>query len=95
MPTHFRRNSEIPGILMLHYADLTKSDVQTAQRFRFTRPLRTILDLIEANTVERGFIRQALRQAIDRGLITRRQIQNTQLSEPTRKIVEQILRRVA
>lgn len=95
VPTHFRRNSEIPGILVLHYADLAKSEVQTAQGFKFTRPLRTILDLIEANTVERGFIRQALRQAIDRGLITRRQIQNTQLSESTRKIIEQILRRVA
>src|SRR5216684_835448 len=95
VPMHFRRNSEIPGILVLHYADLAKSDVQTAQGFRFTRPLRTILDLIEANTVERGFIRQALWQAIDRGLITRPQIRNTQLSEQARRIVEKVLRRVA
>ncbi len=95
VPMHFRRNSEIPGILVLHYADLAKSDVQTAQGFRFTHPLRTVLDLIEANTVERGFIRQALRQAIDRGLITRPQIRNTQLSEQARRIVEKVLRRVA
>ncbi len=95
VPTHFRRNSEIPGILVLHYADLAKNDVQTAQGFRFTHPLRTVLDLIEANTVERGFIRQALRQAIDRGLITRPQIRNTQLSEQARRIVEKVLRRVA
>jgi len=95
VPTHFRRNSEIPGILVLHYANLGKNDVQTAQGFKFTRPLRTILDLIEADTVEHGFIRQALKQAIDRGLITRRQIRDTQLSEQARKIVEQILRRVA
>jgi hypothetical protein len=27
----FRHNSEIPGILVLHYADLPESDVQTAQ----------------------------------------------------------------
>jgi predicted transcriptional regulator of viral defense system len=95
VPMHFRRNSEIPRILVLHYADLAKNDVQTAQGFKFTRPLRTILDLIEADTVERGFIRQALRQAIDRGLITRRQIRDTQLSEQARRIVEQVLRRVA
>src|SRR6516164_1549508 len=44
VPTGFRRNSEIPGILVLHYADLPASDVDTAQGFRFTRPLRTILD---------------------------------------------------
>ena len=95
VPMHFRRNSEIPRILVLHYADLAKSDVQTAQGFKFTRPLRTILDLIEADTVERSFIRQALRQAIDRGLITRRQIRDTQLSEQARKIIEQVLQRVA
>jgi predicted transcriptional regulator of viral defense system len=95
VPTHFRRNSDIPGILVLHYADLSEGDVQTAQGFKFTRPLRTILDLIEAGTVERAFIRQALRQAIDRGLITRQQIRSVRMSEPARKIVEEALRRAA
>jgi predicted transcriptional regulator of viral defense system len=95
VPTDFRRNSEIPGILVLHYADLPESDVQTAQGFKFTRPLRAILDLIEAGTVERTFIRQALRQAVDRGLITRQQIRNTRMSGPARKFVEEVLRRAA
>ena len=95
VPTDFRRNSAVPGILLLHYADLPVSDIQTAQGFKFTRPLRTILDVIEAGTVERNFIRQALTQAIDRGLITRGQIRNRQLSGPARKIVEEVLRRAA
>src|SRR5260370_25672624 len=95
VPTHFRRNSDIPGILVLHYADLADEDVQTAQGFKFTRPLRTILDLIEAGTVEQRFVRQALRQAVDRGLITRQQIRNARMSGPARKIVEEVLRRVA
>jgi hypothetical protein len=95
VPTDFRRNSAVPGILLLHYAALPESDIQTAQGFKFTRPLRTILDVIEAGTVERNFIRQALTQAIDRGLITRQQIRNRQLSGPARKIVEEALRRAA
>jgi len=95
VPTDFRRNSEIPGILILHYADLPESDVQAAQGYRFTRPLRTILDLIDAGTVERTFINQALRQALDRGLIRRQQIYTTRMSGPARKIVENVLRRVA
>ena len=90
VPTDFRRNSDIPGILVLHYADLPESDVQTAQGFKFTRPLRAILDLIEAGTVERNFIRQALRQAVDRGLITRQQIRNARMSGPARKFVEEV-----
>jgi len=95
VPKDFRRNSEIPGILVLHYADLPESDVQTAQGFKLTRPLRAILDLIEAGTVERNFIRQAIRQAVDRGLIIRQQIRNAQMSGPARKIFEEVLRKAA
>lgn len=95
VPTHFRRNSAIPGILVLHYADLADEDVQTAQGFKRTRPLRTILDLIEADTVERAFLRQALRQALDRGLINRHQIKSVKLSVPAQSVFEDLLRRVA
>ncbi|MCP5118300.1 MAG: hypothetical protein GY953_46395, partial [bacterium] len=59
VPARFRRNSEIPGILVLHYSDPPASAVQAAQGFKFTRPLRTILDLVDADTVERNFLRQA------------------------------------
>ena len=93
VPTHFRRNSEIPGVLVLHYADLPDSDVETAQGFKLTRPLRAILDMIEAGTVERNFIRQAVTQGVDRGLITRQQIENARMSGPARQIVEEALRR--
>ena len=95
VPTHFRRNSEIPGVLVLHYADLPDSDVETAQGFKLTRPLRAILDLIEAGTVERNFIRQAVTQGVDRGLIARQQIENARMSGPARQIVEEALRRAA
>ena len=95
VPTSFRRSSDIPGILVLHYADLPETDVQTAQGFKFTRPLRTILDLIDSGTVERNFIRQAIRQAVGRGLITRHQIRNAHMSGPARKMVGEALRRAA
>ena len=93
--TDFRRNSDIPGVLVLHYADLPESEVQTAQGFKFTRPLRTILDVIEAGTVERNFIRQALRQSVERGLIGRQQTRNARMSGSARKIIDEALRRIA
>src|SRR5271166_1077840 len=95
VPANFRRNSDIPGIVVLYYGDLLKSEIQTGPGYKYTRPLRTILDLIEAGRVERTFIRQALRQAVDRGLITRQQLRNVQLSETARKMVEDALRRAA
>jgi predicted transcriptional regulator of viral defense system len=95
VPMHFRRSGEVPGILRLHYAALAESDIKVAQGFKLTRPLKTILDLIEAGTVERRFIRQALRQALDRGLVTRHQIRDTRLSEPARRLIEEVVPRVA
>jgi hypothetical protein len=95
VPTNFRRNSEIPGILTLHYANLPEEDVQTAQGFKFTRPLRSILDLMEEGTVERHFIRQALKQALNRGLITHHQIQDRHLSGEARKMFDEFMRQAA
>src|ERR1035437_5271372 len=95
VPTNFRRNSDIAGIVVLHYRNLLKSEIQVGPGYKYTRPLRTILALIEAGKVERTCIRQALRQAVDRGLITRQQLRNAQLSETARKAVEDALRRAA
>jgi predicted transcriptional regulator of viral defense system len=81
VPSHFRRNSEIPEILVLHYADLPASDVEAAQGFKFTRPLRTIIDLIQADSVSKDILKQAIRQALERGLITRRQVSTAEMSE--------------
>lgn len=95
VPTHFRRNSKMPGIVVLHYADLPMTDVVIGSGYKYTQPLRTILDLIEAGSVERTFIRQALRQAVDRGLITRQQLRNAKMSETARRIAADVLRRAA
>lgn len=95
VPETFRKNSQIPGILVLHYCDLPDSDVEFATGFRFTRPLRTILDVIESGEMERSLVCQAVRQACARGMITRRQIRNTSMSDPARKLIDGALRRVA
>jgi predicted transcriptional regulator of viral defense system len=95
VPMHFRRNSEVPAILVLHHADLPDEHVQTAQGFKYTRPLRTILDLIEADNVERTFLRQALRQGLHRGLITRSEIKRVKLSPPAQRIFHDLVRQVA
>jgi predicted transcriptional regulator of viral defense system len=95
VPMDFRRNGEIPGVLVLHYADLPESDVETAQGFKLTTPMRAILDLIEADTVERTFILQGLIQGVNRGLITLREIWETRMSESARRIVEEAMRLAA
>jgi hypothetical protein len=92
VPVNFRRSSNIPGIVVLHYRDLPKSEIQIGPGYRYTRPLRTVLDLIEDGTVEQTFIRQALRQSVDRGLITRHQLRTAILSETAKEMVNDTLR---
>jgi hypothetical protein len=57
--------------------------------------LRTILDLIEADSVERPFLRQALRQALHRGLITRSEVRRVKLSPRAQRVFQDLLRQVA
>ena len=70
VPQAFRRNSDKPAILILHKAHLPADDIQDMHGFRCTSPLRTLIDLIEAETVSPDLIRQALREGLAKGLIT-------------------------
>ena len=74
VPRNFRRNSEIPRVLVLHFADLSRGDIGAADGARVTRPMRTILDLLEGGEVPPGTLRQALREGLRRGLIRRSEI---------------------
>jgi predicted transcriptional regulator of viral defense system len=74
VPMHFRRNSRIPEILILHRDDLSESDIEQMQGVRVTRPLHTVLDLLQTGHVDRNLIRQAIDEAMRRGLITGKQI---------------------
>ena len=74
VPKSFRRNSEIPRVLVLHVADLPQSDIADANGVRVTKPMRTILDLLEGGEVPSAILRQALREGLRRGLIRRSEI---------------------
>jgi predicted transcriptional regulator of viral defense system len=74
VPRSFRRNSEIPRVLVLHLADLLQGDIGVAHGVRVTKPMRTILDLLEGGEVAPTILRQVLREGLRRGLIRRREI---------------------
>ena len=74
VPRTFRRNSEIPRVLALHFADLPQNDIGAAHGVGVTRPMRTILDLVAGGEMTLSTIRQALREGLRRGLIRRSEI---------------------
>jgi predicted transcriptional regulator of viral defense system len=71
VPMNFRRNSEIPRVLVLHYADLPDGDIEVVQGVRVTKPMRTILDLLSDGEVPLGTLRQAVHEGLRRGVIRR------------------------
>ena len=74
VPKSFRRNSETPRVLVLHFADLSQRDIGVVHGVRITKPMRTILDLLDRGDVPLATLRQALREGLRRGLIHRSEI---------------------
>ncbi|MGA7624306.1 MAG: type IV toxin-antitoxin system AbiEi family antitoxin domain-containing protein [Candidatus Acidiferrales bacterium] len=74
VPQNFRRNSEIPGVVVLHFADLLQGDIGAVHGVRVTKPMRTILDLLEGGEIPPTILRQALREGLRRGLIRKSEI---------------------
>ncbi len=83
VPYHFRRLAEIPKILTLYYGAIPKEDIEVRQGFKVTRPLRTILDLIQEGTISWDFLQQALKQACSQGLILPSELNQHQPMTPT------------
>ncbi len=88
VPLKFRRNSTLPSILRLHWADLPDDDIEQRQGFRLVHPLRAIADLLRDGSESNDHLRQALRQAMSRGLITRAGLKR----HPDRSAIESLLR---
>jgi hypothetical protein len=74
VPKSFRRNGELPRVLVLHFAVLLQSDIGVAHGVRVTKPMRTILDLLAGGEVPLATLRQAVREGLRRGLIRRSEI---------------------
>jgi predicted transcriptional regulator of viral defense system len=70
VPLGFRRHSEIPGVLILHHGKIMPQEIEEREGYGVTRPVRTIVDLVIEEYVSTDIIRQAYKEAKQRGLIT-------------------------
>lgn len=91
VPKDFRRSSEIPKILVLHYGELSAADIVEVQGFRITKSLRSIVDLLIAQTVSRDILAQALTEGLERGFIARKEIQEAALTIAERKLLSELV----
>jgi hypothetical protein len=67
VPRSFRRNAEIPAVLILHYDDLSADEVEEQEGYRVTSPIRTLVDV--RHEVSDELFSQAFNEAKTRGLV--------------------------
>ena len=96
VPKNFRRMGATPEGLTLHYAELPESDIAARKGYRLTTPLRTILDLATgdlaaADTMPREELSKALMGILERGLITREQVEGARIPEAAQLQLEALL----
>jgi predicted transcriptional regulator of viral defense system len=91
VPMSFRRSAPIPKVLVLHRAALQKEDIEAMHGFKVTRPLRAIADLLASGAVSLDHMEQAVKQAFQRGLIRRSQIEESErIPKPIKEQIEQL-----
>jgi predicted transcriptional regulator of viral defense system len=71
VPPAFRRRTPIPKPLILYKAIIKNDEIESMQGFLVTRPLRTIMDLINESTVSPDMLLQAVKEALKQGLVNR------------------------
>jgi len=74
VPTGFRRRSPIPRVLLLHLGDIPSSDIREALGVAVTTPLRTLTDVVAEGALSQDLLRQAVGEAVARGLVTRSEL---------------------
>ncbi|MEO7144902.1 MAG: type IV toxin-antitoxin system AbiEi family antitoxin domain-containing protein [Bryobacteraceae bacterium] len=74
VPTNFRRGVPIPRVLRLHYDDVRPEDQETLSGVPVTNAIRSILDVWKEESLPKPVLREAFRQAMKQGKITKTQV---------------------
>jgi predicted transcriptional regulator of viral defense system len=91
VPRSFQRRRPLSKILVLHRGNVHKDDIETRFNVKVTRPLKTIADLLAYRTVQMDHMQQAVKQAFQRGLITRTELARARrIPAAIKKEIEQL-----
>lgn len=80
VPKRFRKRA--PAGIVLHASVLSSDDWSEHEGFRVTTPLRTLLDVATSKTVSQEQLDKAVAQALERGLVRRKQLLSAMRGHP-------------
>lgn len=85
VPRSFQRRNDRSKIPVLHRGNVHKDDIEIRFGVKVTKALKTIADLLTVRTVEMDHMQQAVKQAFQRGLITRTELEQARRISPAIK----------
>jgi predicted transcriptional regulator of viral defense system len=94
VPPGFQRMAAIPVVLKLHRDRIDDDEIETADGVRVTTPLRTLVDVIDDGILSQDLQVQAVYEALQRGRVTRRQLETVETTRRTRQRIDKILKQV-
>lgn len=86
VPKRFRKWTDIPKNLVLHFVNLFEVDVVAQQGYLVTTPLKTIIDIVEEGKLSEDLIVQAIQDALQKGLISRKELNEAAACEAGLKL---------
>lgn len=87
VPKHFRKWTRIPKNIVLHFNDLPKAEVIAQQGYLVTTPLRTIVDIAEEGKLSLDLILQAIQDALQKGLVSRKELYEIATNKVSSKLM--------
>lgn len=90
VPRAFRRMAPPPPMIVVHRADIPPKDTQETLGVRCTTPMRTLIDLAAEQRTDATGLRQAVHEALARGLVRRSQFQRVDLPSQLRRELEAV-----
>ena len=94
VPPGFQRMAAIPRVLRLHGGRLAEDDIETNDGVRVTTPLRTLVDVVAADRLAVELQVQAFQEALQRGLVTARQLARVKSSRRARQRLDRVIQQV-
>jgi hypothetical protein len=89
VPRDFKRRV-VPKPLKLHQGELRHFEITHVMQIPVTTPIRTIIDLLQANAIPRHHLIEALQEARQRGLITKEEMNSKFWSKDERKLLQSL-----
>jgi predicted transcriptional regulator of viral defense system len=91
VPMSFRRNSEIPAVLVLHKAKLDPKEVIHERGYAITTVMRSIQDCAASGDADVTMLEQALAEGLRRGLVTRSEVKQVKTCAGVTPVLKRIL----